>query len=322
MTRSLPPLLLFLSLLLLTGCELTVDVDVPRADPALVVDAQFEAGQRWNVALSQSASVQSADQPKGVLDAEIAIYRGDVLVEELLSCYQRPYDGRCQPPELSLPIRYTGQTAPQPGVTYTLRIRHPGFADVTATDAAPIAPGRGVFGGHATTRPQQATGSTHGVDAQLEQVDDSAQAYFYALELTRISPQPDSASWSPFVRSVLDLSFVSPSVALLRSPDSIFGTGGKHLFDIGYFSGAALERAGGGIQMRAFTSSPMMETHARLYALSPLYFDYVRSLLAYQSAGGGDNPLSESVRLVSNIDGGLGLFAGRSAPRLVRLDEP
>ncbi len=53
--------LLLLSLLLLSACELTVDIDVPRADPLLVVDGAFEVGQPWRIDLSRSVPVQDGE---------------------------------------------------------------------------------------------------------------------------------------------------------------------------------------------------------------------------------------------------------------------
>lgn len=60
------------------------------------------------------------------------------------------------------------------------------------------------------------------------------------------------------------------------------------------------------------------ETFVRLDALSPRYAEYARARRLAEEAEG--NPLAEPVSLPTNVEGGLGIFAGR-AGRQVRLPD-
>lgn len=326
----------FLLLILLSGCELSLDIDVPQAERVLVIDAPFEVGQPWRVGVGHSMAVQQGrlqDHDTAVFGATVEIYEGDTLVERLVQDRDPIYPPRpVLAPATTSTQNYRGTTMPIAGRTYTLVVRHPDFPNITATDTAPIAPGPLVFGGSTETRETQSRG-TYVVEAQLSLSDGSGASFFYALELLRrAAERAPGTPLFPNSRKELDLSFLSKSPVLLRSANTVFGTSGESTFDTGFFSGRSLERSGGGLRTRAFTSLVQecygtrescvpMETFARLYTVSTLYFDYVRSALAYQSMENNENPISEPVRLASNVEGGLGLFAGRSAPILVELAE-
>ncbi len=168
-------LLLPLLLLLVSACELTLDIEVPRVDAVLVVDAPFEVGQPWRVGLSRSTPVQDgfANGLSGVYGATVEIYRGDVLVERLSNCETDSVLVIACPGQGDDNFAYyNGQTTPDAGVAYTLRVRHPDYADVTATDAAPMPIVRERLSASATRDPEQFEYDGSILEARLELSDD------------------------------------------------------------------------------------------------------------------------------------------------------
>ena len=329
--------LFLLPLLLLTACELVVDIDVPRADPVLAVDAPFEVGQSWGVVLSRSVPVQDGDfygSELRVTGAAVEIYRGEVLVERLREVNEaddRPgygyysFEGQ----------RYTGTMAPQAGHTYTLRISHPDYASISATDTAPIAVDPARLSWRVTERPKSEFGFTF--DQRFVEVDvaDDALTTHYALGFSVQNRYPDDVSVQFDPEPPQNVGFTSASALFVRGTSDPFDINSGSYYETGFFADDTFQ--GGSVTLRAdleqrgvgcfypsdrpdLAVCQTSEYSGSVYSVSPAYFAYVRSLIAYRSGGGGDNPLSEPTRVQGNIEGGLGLFAGRARTQ-VRLIE-
>lgn len=311
-------LLLLPLLLCVTGCELTLDIEVPRADQVLVVNAPFEVGQPWRVGLSHSQSVQDYDYgPRGVTGATVEIYSEDKLIEELSAC--PIVQDECVSIGFPQRVTYSGTTTPQAGVTYTLRIRHPDFDEVTATDTAPLPIARDQLSASANRRPGQ---HERFVGTRLE-IADGPNAAYYALRITQ--QLGDNAS----PEQIVETPFSSSSPVFVRANSDPFDQGGDRYYHTGYFTDDAFENALYTLLIDAsdyqYCDGPpgdcvFYDTYTHVYAVSRAYFDYVKSAIAYGALGGDDNPLGEPVRITGNIDGGLGFFAGR-ARTTIRVEE-
>ncbi len=315
----------FLLLLLLSGCELSLDIDVPQTDRVLVIDAPFEVGQPWRVGVGHSMAVQQGrlqDHDTAVFGATVEIYHGDVLVERLVQDPDPIYPPRpVLAPATTSMQNYRGQTTPIAGRTYRLVVRHPDFPEAHATSSAPAPLDSARFVGSATRNGRLFSGRL--------QFDDDGSASYYAVHLTQ------QRGRDPGQSGVTGLFFTSPTTIFERPLPNPFNDVDESVFTTAFFADDAFENARypldfdvGFYNERGLycgdNPSPACAAfgiYANVHAITPEYFAYVRSLIGYEGLNADDNPLGEPIRLVDNVEGGMGLFAGRSAPILVELVE-
>ncbi len=314
-----------LLLILFSGCELSLDIDVPQADRVLIIDAPFEVGQPWRVGVGHSMAVQQGrlqDHDTAVFGATVEIYEGDTLVERLVQDRDPIYPPRpVLAPATTSTQNYRGHTTPIAGRTYTLVVRHPDFPEARATSSTPVPLDSARFVGSATRDGRQFSG-------RLE-VDDDASASHYAVHLTQ---QPGG---DPEQSDVTGLFFTSPTTIFERPLPNPFNDIDESVFTAAFFADDAFENAHYPLDFDVGfyndqglycgdNPSPTCTAfgiYANVHAITPEYFAYVRSLIGYEGLDADDNPLGEPIRLVGNVEGGIGLFAGRSAPILVELAE-
>ncbi len=119
---------------------------------------------------------------------------------------------------------------------------------------------------------------------------------------------------------VQETEFWSSSPIFVRATNDPFDQGGDSYYETGFFTDDAFENERYTLRFdtlnQGFCSLPpdkvCYDVYANVYAISRAYFDYAKSFIAYEALGGDDNPLGEPVRIVGNVDGGLGFFAGRT----------
>jgi hypothetical protein len=315
--------LFLLLLLLLTACELVVNIDVPRADALLVVDGAFEVGQPWQIGLSRSIPVQDGgvyserSEPVEVLGATVEIYSEGQLVERLVeqpsvSCELTGFS-RCGGRYSRI---YAGTSLPQAGTTYTLRVSHPDFAAVEATSRAPLPIGRERIAAELEGRT---------IRSSFEEVahitiDDDAQTQYYALDFVheRVEVYERDTLIVDYIR------FTSRSPFFLKGIEFSTDVSVDVSYRTGFMSDVSFSNASATVEASLSNSAycyPQPSCRPEwlfldLYAISPSYFDYVRTLIAYQEGGGEGNPLAEPVQVQSNVTDGLGFFGGRTRTRI------
>ncbi len=251
------------------------------------------------------------------------IYSGDRLIERLAELPQSCGDTGGFDCQVRTEGRlYGGTSTSQPGETYTLRVSHPDFAAVEATSRAPLPIDRGNIGAELGGR---------SIDSFFEEsaritIRDDAQTQYYALDFVheRVQPSFDPDTLAEEMVAAENVRFTSTSPFLLRGIESPADIGTQVAYRTGYTSDISFANAS--VVLDA-TLSEYQKCYPRpdcrpewlyvdVYAVSLSYFDYVRTLIAYQEGGGEGNPLAEPVQVKSNVSGGLGFFGGRTRTRI------
>jgi hypothetical protein len=277
---------------LLPACEQLVSLDVPATPDRLVVNGFFNPDSTWSVSLYRSAPPEDTVDPASqyVSDAWVVVRaEGGGVVDTL-----HHVGGGT----------YRAGTRPEEGRTYTLEVDAPGFGPVLARSQAP-----------------EATALTACEAAELEvddlfsqqlafTIDDGAGSQIRRLTLTAARSGCVTSACLKQARfrsqdTVLRESFGGIDMPYFRrSPENeyrgfaVFADeafeGREHALDL-----RIDERAG------SLATSQFMLT---ITTVSDDYYRYHRTLIEQQAAAG--NPLSEPVRVYSNVEGGLGVFAG------------
>lgn len=128
-----PLVFLFSGAMLLESCTKDITVDLPDAEPQLVVEGGIEQnGYPW-VVLSKSVSyfapVDSASLAENIVVNATVIVSNGVITDTLALTFD---------PNFIIPLVYKGNAfTGVAGQTYTLRIIVPGFEDITSTTTIP-----------------------------------------------------------------------------------------------------------------------------------------------------------------------------------------
>lgn len=109
-----------LVLVSITSCTKVVDIDLPDHDSKLVINSLFTRGERININIGRSASINSGIPP-GIYDSDINIYRESNLVESV-----RTSDSI-----------YSTSFGPVENGNYSIEVSSPGFETVRASDSMP-----------------------------------------------------------------------------------------------------------------------------------------------------------------------------------------
>ena len=278
------------ALLLLSACESTIVVEIPDEHKSLlVVDGTFSLDDTWDIGLSKSLPLTSSFDYEDlqVQDATVII-SNDLGYSETLT---RTYYGRFTSP--------TGYL-PQPGVEYYLRASADTLAPVTASSML---------------RPAQVE-----IVEVIELVEDSDGTYrvrftitdppgsdHYSIEVSADQGDPNDPFGGRF-----PIAFSSENGMLRLSIEDVGDPSGlveDAAYVTAYFSDALFDGRTSTIVITLLGSGRNFELAVR--HMSPDYFAFHRSLARHDdggfvSFGGRPEPLH------SNVEGGLGLFAGYS----------
>ncbi len=336
---------------LVGGCELAVEVDIPPQDPNLVVHSFFAPDSAWAVRLGRNTDVEGRDNVRSlvVTDAAVRITddSGDYSAELTHvggGLYQ--YGG-----STPIPGPHTDADAPQgsgahpiPGAAYTLEAEAPGLPAIRAVASIPAARAsiekveRLEFPDPPDVPPGFRFAEVYRVRLRIE---DPPGTNYYKLEVFR---------WSPVVEATeVAIGFIGdPEPIILDDPSAVwafveipFSTGESALRydDYAYFfdppepadENRLLEGAlfsdelfeGGAKSFEITVTNYTLETVEPRYkvvltALSEDYFQYHHTALL-QSESTGELNIEAAllqtppVQLHSNVEEGLGVFAGYAA---------
>jgi hypothetical protein len=316
-------MLRFLPLALaLASCDFEQVIELDAADytPRLVIGAfpaadsvfvlavgrsrsAFEPGRFYgNEQIVRDATVRLLDEEGAVLDVFYFVEEGD-------------YNRR---------NRYYARngTRAQAGETYALEVSAPGFPDARATTRIPEPV---AFTQEATFVPGGPSQRDH--IAFEVRLPDPAGPNTYQLGLTQPVIGYDGVEEGyPIYFTSVDPMLRDDFASLGRAVDFDFDPDSERIFYAAYFRDDAFD--GGERTLTVETPAhfyrdpddPVMEF---VLVLSTLDADYVRyqQSLALQREN-EDNPFAEPVRVHTNVEGGLGVFAGLAVTRVpVRVEE-
>ncbi|MCB9503892.1 MAG: DUF4249 domain-containing protein [Deferribacteres bacterium] len=255
--------------ILISGCETIVDVDLPEYNPMLVVNCAFSPDYEWSVRVNHSIGVldTSAIEPIKNATVEIASDDGQRL---LLS---RNDNGYYYNPALPYP---------EANKTYTVHVSAPGYTDVSASSAIPIA-------------------------TQIDSIRTRWLNYAGSkeLELTIYLTDPIDID-NYYQLSILEV-YIYEGYGIYMDYDSddlIFGNSGGTTFTDDLISGKSY---GIKVGLEAWqVDSGVLQIN--LLSASEDFYKYYTSYRQYEDTD--ENPFAEPVFVHSNIENGLGIFAG------------
>lgn len=300
------PLSIFLSatvvvaVVLLAGCEMKVDIEVPRESPAIVVNSIFAPDYRFEICLTESRDLIDGQRAiHQIDDAAIELWENDRMVEIV------PYVGDC--------LYRSPSRRPYPGNRYTLRVTSPGYLDVEANDIAPEA-----------------------VPADFEyEIDEvGLDANGVDVKITFHDP-PETDNWyrlMAFHEDPTGAFFFGPPG--FRTDDEAINAENQQYVDVSdnaryetvFFSDQLLDHGPNGHTIHLKVEPPITwggPAEGVLHVSLVVVLDNIsRNLHRYATSERAqrevdDNPFAEPVRIHTNVTNGYGIFGGFNRQRLV-----
>jgi len=300
--------------ILLYACVKEINLDRKQFTPLPVVNCLFTPDSTWTVFV---ATTKLLNDPSTALisNATVSIYADNQLIENLI---------------LGQAGQYKGYTKPQIGIYYTLKVQIPGFPEVTSSDAIP----QPVAVIHATAKLKESF-EAHcdpACTAMLVQFSDPVSIEnFYEIEVYRYrrifgsdslvleyilgSTSSGSASFGTSTDPVLlaegDLEYV---------PTTVF-------FSDGLLAGNAPATVT--FDLGGIAQSGGLNAIVRLRSVSKDYYLFRKSWTRHfnrqwinpnGSAAPGTVFYTPPLDLTTNIQGGLGIFAGFSSDTIVAIE--
>ena len=302
-----------LAALLLVGCdfEVTVPIDVPELEPALVVYAFPSPDSAWAVRVGRTRPLSERAAGPRVENAEVRLYEDGALVETLV------YDGGDPDgpdPSAFEPLavyRSAAGLRPRVGPTYRVEVTAPGLPPASGETRLPDPP-------VATVSDAPAPGPPGSQRRRLRvTLDDPTGEDVYELALLsriRYEGFPDAPEQFRF--------FSSPSPSF-RSGYEILDVDVAGGVDTDFCCGVVFRdrlfdgrRTAFEITYDAFFSNPDAEEtlSVLMIRVSPEYADH--EIRRAQQRENVDNPFAEPSPLYSNVQGGHGVVAGFTPLRL------
>ena len=277
-------------LLFLTGCETVVEVELPEFTPQLVVNSFFSPDTVWRVNVSRSVSILSTEEPQPLSNAVVQLFKDDVPLERLT--YTE--DGWYQ----SVSHR------PVSGSRYKITASADNFQSVTATDAVPQAvPVLSVSSKDTVGEWEQERKIV-----TFEFSDPPAVENFYQLSLSSSHYSGVKTYYNTVYFSSNDPVLASLSGFGSEDSDAAF-SGDYAVFSDALFSGKTYKMT---VFVDYFRDEPNLSV--LLSVISEDYYWYVRSDEKRQDSH--DNLFAEPVQMYSNVQNGLGIFAGFISSRV------
>ncbi|MFM1932574.1 MAG: hypothetical protein RL226_1877 [Bacteroidota bacterium] len=260
---------------ILAACEKEIPFEGDFAEQDVVLNCYLGAGEPVVYAqVSRSETVISSEPFEFVTNATLVLYKNGTSV----GTFSHVGEGR-----------YELQHEPVAGAIYRIVCTDPVLGTVEASTYVPNFVGMGIY----NNVPPPFEGDFQTFDIRFQDAATNDNFYhllFYAFGF-------DFSSILTF----------QTKTEFLRSGNAEFGEEYANFWDDCLFADDAFNGQEGEIDIRLVTG-PGMEIRAQLVHVSEDYFNFVKSLKLYNEASG--NPFSQPVQIYSNIEGGLGIFAG------------
>jgi hypothetical protein len=300
-------LLIILTLLVVFSCELAVEIEIPYEASKLVINSIITPDSTFTVFVSATGRILTDDIPSTeeampILTDETGrqislVQRRDYLPSDRSTWY---YNGAGW--------IYKSPERPLPGMTYNIAVTAPGFSPANASMQLP--------------EPVPIISAV--VDSANVVVNNEYGQGMYPVEVT-IKDFPGTRDrYRPRMYATYDFKYYDHN-----SGDTIRGTNTMEVYitksladsEIPDFDGEEdviddLTFDGSEHTFRRYAqlptySSPNQKVTSLQFVLSRIsgpYYRFFHSLEVYRNSQG--NPLAEPAQVYSNVDGGLGIFAG------------
>jgi hypothetical protein len=294
------------------GCEKDLEYDLPGALPRLVVNSLFCEDSLLHIEVSVSASPGDGAKIKSLRDAQITLFENQVLIKDFSvdSMFAAPLDFEGNPIASVAPAKLffhrTLTTIARSGRPYELEVRFPGLATINASGTVP----RPV---RVRTIPQVLNESILVDGTPLDRLefeidDNGGENNYYGLELLAHKP----GSGEPPHKMV----FFSGEKSFA---ENLIATTGQHTQGVYYQPSSGVYFSNGKFKGQRKTFEVYVDPEylgtqyqlsVRVLTLSREFFEFATSYQKQKS--NANNPFAEPTQVYSNIQGGLGIFAGYS----------
>lgn len=297
------PSFLFLSISILAffvqSCQTVVDVELPEPENKLVVNCLFAQDSTFYFQISHTATILDPDSIEIIKDASIKLTSSDGEEETLteLGTYYLQFEEKQY---------YKSNMRATSGITYTIEVSHPDYKTVIAQ--AEVPEGITIQGIDTSTIVDNGY-EVYRLDITFE---DPIGTNYYDVKLhyATVSPiydeQGNIIAYAPMVTPV----YYYPA-----NENLLTGNAGTAFSDV-FFEGQRF-KLNLNVDKYYFENSFFGDTTSQsfpgillieLRTISEDYFLYEQSLNKYFVAEG--DPFAQPVQVTTNIDGGLGIFAG------------
>lgn len=289
-------------LLLLTACEKTIPLDIKDVKKKVVVNSLFFADSIIDVKLSASAQIAAGQHTNPIQNAIVQLYKNGELVEELQEISMGQYKSTHR---AEIESAYTLDVNTSLGhVSATSTVPQP--VQVIKLDTVQIA--NLVF--------ESWIGLERVYNMKLTFVD-PPEANFYILRVTA----RDSATDDPYVYipggifyyetdynahgNEIDTELLVNTYIYLKLPDEEFN-GTEKTYSFGF---------------KPYNYGPGLLFSLEIYSLDAHFYHFINTLDIYDWVM--YDFFSEPINVHSNVEGGLGIFAGATAvkiPMIIKYD--
>lgn len=295
------PILLFLSI----SCERVIDLETPDFESKISAIGFISPENEVRVYIFPSKGILDQMRPTGLSGAQVRLYENDIFAGEMKEMnwhgFEEPTEKEVSDPQK---LVYGLNFFPTSGNEYSIEIVRDGFAPVLARTIIPISRSEVAI---SLVEEQE-----NYFNAEIT-IDDPAGEDFYELVVygSRLTQSSGTNGPISYGRIYHPLRFESSSVVVKESNPNGFSTE-VITFNDDLFDGNKTTIR---ISFYAYKSTrsdleidPENRIHIDLRTITKEYFLYKRTFrLSEENLGG---PFSESVQIFSNVENGLGVFAG------------
>lgn len=281
MFRTVSLILLVFSLIVVQSCVSELDLLSPEFNPKLVVNCAFNPDEDFTVHLTKSRNIlDPRDMISAVSDAKVIIKSSRDQIDFQLEEFE---SGIYKLPGLK----------PVPGFPYTIKVFADGYESVSATSIVPeINSNFEIDTSVLTLEGQQ----IFRVDINISDFEGMGNFYMWEMELLQGSDRFLSNIKTNDLYTEQIISADEKQTKIFLKDDQFDGQN----YSTSFYSAQALSNPG------ANTTSEV-----RLFSVSEDLYEYYRTLEIYNSLRTNSNTnLSAPINVHSNIENGLGIFAG------------
>ncbi len=271
--------------LLFVACETVIEVDLPKYTPKLVIDGSFSPGNHWQLLVSKSTDILDLNDPGHINNASIKIISDN---EEIELNYDSP----------STNLYVNKNQIPEVGKRYTLQVSVPGYETVTAKSIIP-SPTQ-IISYSTTNYVENDFGYKRNlVELTLTLKDKPGEDNYYHLAIYE-QYSDRSTDYQKIWFSTDNAAIVSENGEGIGDDVSFSGDGA--VFSDFLFSGDEYK-----IKLKEIYHSEDTPLIIALSAITEELFQYKKG---FDNGNREAGPFSEPEPHYTNIENGLGIFAG------------
>lgn len=299
-----------LGLFVVFGCEKELEYDLPSAQPQLVVNSVFSLDSLIRIEVSLSGSPGSGSALRSLRNPKITLFDDETQVKDFVldSMYATPFNfggtSNASVAPVKLFFQQTSTTRVRSGRPYSIEVRYPGMPTITATNTVPR-PVRAT----AIVQPHPSAINIDGMTMVKQgfRIDDNGgRENYYGIEvLAAPNGQPEAAERIPFFSGEKSFSENLTVIEGQYDQGVLYQTANGVYFSNGKFVGREKDFE---IYVEEQYTQGAFDLKVRVLTLSKAFFDFAISYQKQKTSAG--NPYAEPAQVYSNIENGLGIFAG------------